>query len=253
MDVMDGSPSSIFSWFFEAEQTPDETSGEQSEFLIMLHGTSDSIKSLVELCVENQDRLNDALGQQILLAFFSPDQSPQTMHRDASLVKNNIRRTTPVSFVYASPWRAYPLSDGLKVIGSGDFRSEKPGETYFAHLAKQIAKANAKAVPFFQTALNLDPLQDYALVAIRETQEIRIYGFYDKHSVNMEDLLQLIGTIRAPFEGKVKVGQSDWIDIAVKATILRGSQRAAFGLTWKTIKAVLEKLHILTGSGVATS
>jgi hypothetical protein len=69
MDIKEGHPGAIFSWFFDSNQATDQL----AQFLIILYGSGPEMARLAESCLREQSAFNDALGPEILFLFFDPD------------------------------------------------------------------------------------------------------------------------------------------------------------------------------------
>ena len=153
MDIKEGHPGAIFHWFFETDH------GKQAEnaYLFMLLGSSRAMQQLVVDCMKEQEAFNDILGQEILFLFFDPDIPVGEMFESGRAMRHQLTSLAPAHFLFSGMGEAHPMLPGMTEIGKHRFRSERPGDYYFDKLSEGAARAHARAIPFFQEALNVSP------------------------------------------------------------------------------------------------
>jgi hypothetical protein len=238
MDVKEGHPGSILYWFFDTNQATDNL----AQILIMFHGSGHAITQFNEACLRRQAEFDHALGPEVLLAFFNPNVSSRRMSDDATRIRRGIRNQEPARFLFAGMGEAYPIPDSLTLVGRGDFRSERPGEHYFEKMSGEIAKANARAVPFFQEAFQLGSGQNYLLIAHRKERVVLTFEVGEDRFISVEEVLALIKPLRQI--ARHSRGPEDLVAIGTVATasINRSEIIRAVKVLWSTIRPTIKSL-----------
>ena len=113
--------------------------------------------ALVRKCIEKQSEFNEALGSEILFLFFDTELPPLSQTEAGGLIEKHLLKEGPAKFLFSGHGEAHAMPPSLIEIGRERFRSERPGSQHFEEVAKAVAEAHKKAIPFFQNAFGLEP------------------------------------------------------------------------------------------------
>jgi hypothetical protein len=244
MDVKEGHPGSLLYWLFDTDQGTQHP----AQLLMMLHGTDIALTNLVCSCVERQASFDDALGPEILLALFDPGVTTREMVDDGILVRSALRAEQPARFLFAGQGQAYPMLDSLTLIGKGDFRSERPGGARFEQISNEISRANGRAAPFFQQAFDLNPLQNYLIIAHRTQRSVLTFDLGERLTLSTADLLTLITRLRPIARHSQGQADLDAIALVVNAAVTQGAIKFIARLAWNTIRPRISSAIALCSS-----
>ena len=235
VNIKEGHPGAIFHWFFDTDQGTDHP----AQLLMTLHGTGTPMRNLVRECLQRQSEFNDALGLEILFAFFDTDLTVRAMAEDGTRLSARHVRRSPAKFLFAGMGEAYPMPTGLIEMGKGKFRSERPGGEGFRKIAEEAAQANERVVPFFQTVFGLRPRGHYLLLSHRLQRTTLVFDLGPPLSLTAEKLIEIAAQMRPVARHSKGSADIPALEVMVGAQIAHSRLGAAAHIIWDAIRATM--------------
>jgi hypothetical protein len=235
VDIKEGNPAAAFSWFFDTDQGTKDP----NEYLFILYGSSGNMNKLVKECFDNQESLNDALGNKILLLFFNPTVKIGDLFDSGQFFNRHVDRVTPTRFLFSGYGEAYSMPPGMIELGTSNFRSELPGEGYFKDLSEAAARAHTRAIPFFQQAFGLRPRTNGIIVAHRTMREIRVYEISEGGLPNAAAIRNLFVAIRGLYSRTKGEGDIETLNALILGCVDNAALKRTTEKVWETLRKAL--------------
>jgi hypothetical protein len=221
--------------FFDSNQATDQL----AQFLIILYGSGPEMARLAESCLREQSAFNDALGPEILFLFFDPDVPIGQLFKDGRFVAEQLTRGG-ARYLFAGYGEAHAVPPSMIEIGRARFRSEQPGSMDFSELATAASIAHSRAIPFFQSAFDLEPGENNLVFAHRKERTILLYDLGSEILPSAQDLIGLTTSMRKVARHYRGPDDLARIEEMIPAHLSRARLRNSARLLWNELLSLID-------------
>ena len=121
------------------------------------------------------------------------------------------------------------------------FRSERPGSQHFEEVAKAVAEAHKKAIPFFQNAFGLEPGINALIFAHRTQRSLKLYDLGHKVLLEPDDLLRMMVSMRPVARHSKGVADIQAVDTIVLSILNRALLRKSVEFIWEPATKLIRR------------